>query len=126
MDRDERTYGRIRDKYDEYVDIRASKPERPRPTREVEQRSYTPESGSHDMGRTVFAAIGIGIGFLLLVLSGTAFYAASTWADVGRDGASTGYTIVGFFLLLAGVGGMIATWNHNYRVLAQPGGAQHP
>jgi hypothetical protein len=72
------------------------------------------------MSRTVFAAIGIGIGILLLALSGLAFRSASYWAEFGRDGAAVGYTLVGIFLLVAVRGGIVATWNHNFRVLTRP------
>ncbi len=71
------------------------------------------------MSRMVFAAIGVGIGVVLLALSGYAFYTASYWAGFERDGAQVGYTLVGFFLLVAGAGGIAATLNHNFRVLAR-------
>ena len=72
------------------------------------------------MSKTVFAAIGIGIGIVLLALSAFAFYTAYEWAEFDRDGAAVGYTLVGVFLLIAGAGGIIATWNHNFRVLNRP------
>ena len=71
------------------------------------------------MSRNVFAAIGIGIGVILLALSAFAFYTASSWAAFDRDGAAVGYTLVGIFLLIAGAGGIVATWNHNFRVLTR-------
>ncbi len=72
---------------------------------------------SDETGRVVFTAIGVGIGVVLLVLAVTAFFAVASWAQVGRDGASTGYTLVGLFLTVAGTGAIIASWNHNYRVM---------
>lgn len=75
------------------------------------------------MGKNVFAAIGVVIGLLLLALAAQSFLSAYRWAELARDGAATGYTVVGFFLLLAGAGGILATLNHNFRVLA-PGARQ--
>jgi hypothetical protein len=72
------------------------------------------------MSRLVFSAIGIGAGVILLLLAAYAFYTASYWAGFGRDGAAVGYVLVGFFLLIAGGGGIIATYNHNFRVLVRP------
>jgi hypothetical protein len=69
------------------------------------------------MARLVVASIGIGTGVILLALAGFAFYTANYWASFGRDGAAVGYTLVGFFLLVAGGGGALATWNHHFRVL---------
>jgi hypothetical protein len=71
------------------------------------------------MGKNTSAAIGVVIGLLLLVLATLSFLNAYRWAELARDGAATGYTVVGFFLVLAGAGGIIATLNHNFRVLAQ-------
>lgn len=117
MSRDERTYGKIRQKYDAWVTAEADRPSREH-LRRVD--AYIPVAqGSSDMSRTIYAAIGIGIGVVLLGLAGYAFYSANYWGSFGRDGAQTGYTIVGFFLTVAGVGGILATWNHNFRVLVR-------
>ncbi|MEX2582531.1 MAG: hypothetical protein WD766_04630 [Gemmatimonadota bacterium] len=119
MSRDERTYGKIRQQYDDWVESEAN-----RPTREYLRRedTYTPPEtrGTRDMSRMVFTAIGVGIGVVLLALAAYAFYTAAIWGDFGRDGAQVGYTLVGIFLLIAGFGGIIATWNHNFRVLTRP------
>jgi len=77
------------------------------------------------MSRLVFTAIGVGIGFVLLLLAVYAFFTASYWSGFGRDGAAVGYTLVGVFLLIAGGGGIIATWNHNFRVLVRPTSNHH-
>ena len=77
------------------------------------------------MGRTVFAAIGIGIGAILLLLAIFAFVTAANWGALDRDGAAVGYTVVGFFLTLAGIGGILATYNHNFRVLTRSEGGHH-
>jgi hypothetical protein len=70
------------------------------------------------MGKSVSAAIGVVIGLLILALSALSFATAHRWAELARDGAATGYTVVGFFLLIAGLGGIAATLNHNFRVLS--------
>lgn len=119
MKRDRGTYEGVRRKYDEFLEIQAQKPvlQRTLPP----QRPFSPPTSSgSDMGRNVFAAIGVGIGVLLLALSAYSLYVASRWGDAGLTGASTGYTLVAFFLAIAGIGGIAATLNHNYRVLAQP------
>lgn len=116
MSRDSKTYGSIARRYEEWVRIRT---ERPRPERVLPpQRPYTPEPQRNDMGKNVAAAIGVLIGLLILALSAVSFGSAYRWMELGRDGAATGYTVVGFFLLIAGVGGIVATLNHNFRVLA--------
>ena len=125
MKRDEGTYGRIGKQYDEYTEIAASKPAAAPQRGLPPQRPYVPEPEEADMGRTVFAAIGMGIGALLLLLAVYAFVTASNWAGLDRDGAAVGYTLVGFFLTLAGVGGILSTYNHNFRVLTRVGGDHH-
>jgi hypothetical protein len=116
MNRDPSTYGSIARRYDEWVKIRSERPalERVLPP----PRPYTPEPQRNEMGKSVSAAIGVVIGLLILALAALSFATAYRWAELARDGAATGYTVVGFFLLLAGVGGIIATLNHNFRVLA--------
>ncbi len=118
MSRDPETYGSVRRRFDFWREL-----EEDRPTREYLRRqdtvTYTPP-GSSDMSRNVAATIGIGIGIILLALAAVAFGAAARWADLGRDGATVGYTLVGVFLIIAGGGGIAATWNHNFRVLARP------
>lgn len=67
--------------------------------------------------RMVGLALGVGTGLLILALAALAFYTAWQWGEIHRDGAATGYTLVGFFLTVSGVGAVLATLNHNYRVL---------
>lgn len=120
MKRDRGTYDSVRDKYDEFLEIQADKPvlQRTLPP----QRPFSPAPASDtDMARNVFAAIGVGIGVVLLALAAYTLYVANVWGDGGMTGASTGYAIVAFFLTIAGIGGIAATLNHNYRVLARPG-----
>lgn len=121
MSRENPTYRSIEARYDEYVDIVASKPA----TQKLEkglpaQRPYTPQKERDDMGKTVFAGIGFGIGALLLLLAAWAFVVAAKWSGLDRSGAAVGYTLVGLFLVLSGLGGIIAVWNHNFRVLTRP------
>ena len=124
MKRDEGTYGRIGKQYDEYTEIAASKPA-PAPRGLPPQRPYVPAPEEAGMERTVFAAIGIGIGAILLLLAIFAFVTAAGWGELGQEGAAVGYTVVGFFLTLAGIGGILATYNHNFRVLTRSGGGHH-
>lgn len=124
MNRDRATYGSIEAKYDEWVEIVASKPA-VAPAELPAQRPYTPEPEHDDMAKTIYAGIGFGIAALLLLLAVWAFVVAAKWTDLERAGAATGYTLVGLFLVLSGVGGIIATWNHNFRVLARGGGGSH-
>jgi len=124
MKRDEGTYGRIGKQYDEYSEIAASKPVAA-PRGLPPQRPYVPATEEADMGRTVVAAIGIGIGVILLILAAIAFVSAARWDGLNREGAAVGYLLVGFFLTIAGVGGILSTYNHNFRVLARPGGHHH-
>ncbi|MGI9181246.1 MAG: hypothetical protein ACR2H9_12210 [Longimicrobiaceae bacterium] len=69
------------------------------------------------MSKVVLTAIGMGIGFTLLVLAAVAFWNSAWWWGYDRDGAGTGYAIVGVFLVIAGLGATIGTWNHIFRVL---------
>jgi hypothetical protein len=80
------------------------------------------------MNKTVGFAIGLGIGLLLLALSARAFAAYAHWGGLGRDGAEFGYFLVAFFLLVAGLGCIAASWNHSFRVLApgRPRAGGHP
>ncbi len=113
MSRDKATYGKISDKYDEWVEM-----EKSRPPRATVPKVYTPEpeSGS-DMGKYIITAIGLGIAFLLLLLAGLSFWTAAEWGDYARGGAMVGYNLVGIFLLIAAFGGAWATVNHNFRVV---------
>jgi hypothetical protein len=121
--RDEGTYGDVSQRYDEWLEINKN---RPAPPRVRSDRPYVHQRyESSDMGRTVFAAIGIGIGLVLLVLAVLAFLTAGRWADFGRDSAVVGWSLVGTFLLIAGFGAIISTWNHNFRVLTRSGGSHH-
>ena len=116
MKRDDSSYGSVGRKYDEYVDLVASRPAPP-PTALPPQLPYTPEPDRGAMSRTVQSAIGFGIGALLLLLAILSFVTATKWAGLQRDGAAVGYTLTGVFLTISALGGILATWNHNFRVL---------
>jgi hypothetical protein len=73
--------------------------------------------------KMVGMAVGFGAGALLLVLAVVAGVAARSWAEVDRSGAVVGYAVTAFFLALAGLGAVVATWNHAFRVI--PGEAPH-
>ena len=121
--RDESTYSSVARKYDDWVETESSRPARDY-LRRVDSTFIAPQEAS-EMSRTVQAAIGIGIAVLLLILAALAFRTAAFWGNLGRDGAATGYTLVAFFLCVAGFGGIAATWNHNFRVLTRTGGSSH-
>jgi high-affinity nickel permease len=73
--------------------------------------------------KTVGTALGFGLGALLLLLAVVCIAASRSWAGLERSGATVAYAIAAFFLLLAGVGGIVATFNHVFRVI--PGEADH-
>jgi hypothetical protein len=67
--------------------------------------------------KTLGMAAGFGAGALLLLLAAVAGTAAASWARVDRSGAAVAYSIATFFLLLAGLGAVAATYNHVFRVI---------
>ncbi len=77
-------------------------------------------AGGGEMSKMVLMGIGGGIGVLLLAMAAFSFVTSGEWAEISRDGASTGYLVVGFFLTIAGLGAIIATFNHLFRVSGQP------
>jgi hypothetical protein len=73
--------------------------------------------------KTVGMAVGFGAGVVLLALAAFTAVNAAKWGDIDRSGAQIGYTIAAFFLTLAGLGALGATYNHIFRVL--PGDPPH-
>jgi hypothetical protein len=71
--------------------------------------------------RTLGMAVGFGTGALLLALALVAALAAASWAEVDRSGAVVGYALVTFFLVVAGLGALIGTWIHAFRVTPSEG-----
>ncbi|HEV3048821.1 MAG TPA: hypothetical protein VGX50_00850 [Longimicrobium sp.] len=67
--------------------------------------------------KTVGMAVGFGMGALLLLLAAVAATAAASWARADRSGAAVAYSITTFFLLLAGLGALAATYNHVFRII---------
>ena len=78
---------------------------------------------SDAMEKTVGMAVGFGAGVLLLALAAFTASVAAKWAAIDRSGAFLGYSISAFFLTLAGLGALAATYNHVFRVM--PGDAPH-
>jgi hypothetical protein len=73
--------------------------------------------------RTVGMALGFGAGVLLLLLAAFTAFNAAKWGQIDRSGAHVAYTIAAFFLTLAGLGALAATYNHIFRVM--PGDGPH-
>lgn len=115
-DEGESTYGSVRERYRQWSEGRP----KPRSGSAISMPEL-PEG----VVRTAALGIGIGTGLFLLVLAVTAYVAAGTWGDVDRGGATVAYTLTGIFLTIAGVGCILATLNHLFRVLAGPPPAHH-
>src|SRR5690554_307777 len=99
----ERTFDTIRDRYDNWA---VNRP--PRPVAAYEDWTPGGPEPQVSMSKIVTTAIGVGIGVVLLILAGIAFWTASQWNDFGREPAFIGYALTGFFLVVAGLGGIIA------------------
>lgn len=108
----QRTFDTIRSRYDDWA---ANRP--PRPVAAYEDWTPHGDEPTISMGKIILTAIGVGTGVLLLAFAAFAFWSASQWGDFGREAASIGYMVVGCFLIVAGVGAIWATLNHNFRVL---------
>jgi len=86
------------------------------PGRNVGNDDYErPGAGGGEMSKMVLLGVGVGLGVMLLALMALAFTNAGRWAAIDRDGAAVGYSLVGFFLTIAGLGAIVATWNHLFR-----------
>lgn len=72
-------------------------------------------AGGGEMSKMVLLAVGVGLGLMLLALAALSISNAAAWGDIARDGAAVGYALVGFFLTIAGLGAIFATWNHLFR-----------
>lgn len=73
--------------------------------------------------KTVGMVAGFGVGVVLLALAAFTAVNAAKWGDIDRSGAQIGYLISAFFLTLAGLGALGATYNHLFRVI--PGDPPH-
>jgi hypothetical protein len=78
------------------------------------------DASGGEMSRMVMMGIGAALGLALLGLAGLSFATAAAWDDYARDGAFLGYMLVGIFLTIAGLGAILATWYHNFRVVGGP------
>lgn len=120
MKNDSSSHRAVSQKFDEFQEIR--------PTPPPGKRAYSHGAETALLmvtSRPVAVIVGFGVSLLVLALAAYAFSAAVAWAGVNRAGARVGYTIVGFFLTLAGTGGLLATWNHNFRLPKQQAPAHH-
>lgn len=77
-------------------------------------------TGGGEMGKMILMGIGGGTGVVLLALAALSFATAAQWGEIARDGAAIGYVAVGLFLTIAGMGSIIATWNHLFRAAGAP------
>lgn len=120
MKNDSSTHRDVSRKFDEFQEARPAAP--------VGKRAYSHGAETALLmvtSRPVALLLGFGVALVLLALAVYAFSAAAAWAGINRNGALVGYTIVGLFLIVAGVGGLLATWNHNFRIPKQPPPAHH-
>lgn len=109
----DRTFDSIRDRYESWRDDNP-----PPASKSALGISHLPVPElAPATARVVFSAVGIGIGLLLLALAAYSFWVAVTWTRVFRDGAVTGYALIGLFLAIAGLAAVFGTWNHFFRVL---------
>lgn len=112
------------DKNDTYdtVEGRYDKWSQANPRRRGPSAIKVPEM-SEGAEKMVGMAMGFGAGVLLLLLAIVAGLTAAKWGRLDRSGAQVAYTITTFFLVLAGLGALAATWNHVFRIM--PGEAPH-
>jgi hypothetical protein len=75
--------------------------------------------------KTVGMALGFGAGVLLLALAAFTAYNAAEWGRIDRSGAQVAYNIAAFFLTLAGIGAIAATYNHVFRVIPRDAPHDH-
>ncbi len=111
MKNDSSSHRAVSQKFDEFQEIK--------PTPPPGKRAYSHGAETALLmvtSRPVAVVVGFGVSLLLLALAVYVFSAAMAWSGVDRSGARVGYTLVGFFLTVAGTGGLLATWNHNFRL----------
>jgi hypothetical protein len=106
----EGTYRTVRDRFREWNDANP----RPRSPSAIAMPELS-EGASKMLGMVV----GFGIGVTLLVLAVTAYVASGSWGELARSGARVAYFLTGFFLTVAGLGAIGATYNHVFRVLTR-------
>lgn len=111
-DRDDSTHRSVRDRYAAYREANPQKR-----SRSAIAFPVLPVP-SDDMLRLAGTVIGVATGLGLLALALLAFMTARYWGAVDRDGAVVAYGLTTFFLVVAGVGAIAGTLNHNLRVAA--------
>jgi len=80
---------------------------------------------SDEAEKLVGMAMGFGAGVVLLVLAVITALNAADWGAVDRSGAKVAYAVAAFFLALAGLGALGATYNHVFRVMPGEGPSHH-
>lgn len=118
-DTGERTFDTVRERYQGWFGSGRS---RRLPGRDVSygDENWDADTSGENMSKVVLLGIGVVIGLVLLGLAALSFATAAKWEGYARDGAFVGYSVVGFFLVVAGLGSIIATWNHFGRAAKRP------
>ncbi|MDQ3389470.1 MAG: hypothetical protein M3483_08205 [Gemmatimonadota bacterium] len=112
------TFDTVRARYREWFGQEA----RPLPGRDAADGSeyWEREPSGDRKSRVVGMGIGATIGVALLALAGLSLRAAVEWSGIARGGASTGYALIAIFLVIAGLGCILSTWNHSFRASNRP------
>jgi hypothetical protein len=122
-DRASETFASVRRRADAYERTGAYLPYHEAAVRDHEERGILGTGmRGESVSKIVLMAIGGGIGLVLLVLAALSFVTAGRWNEAVRDGATTGYLVIGVFLTAAGIAAIAGTWNHNFRVEGRRGG----
>lgn len=109
----EGTFGTVRGRYKDWFGAgdRGFLPGRTEGNDDYER----PGAGGGEMSKMVLLAVGVGLGLTLLALAVLSGTNAGRWGAIDRDGAAVGYSLVAFFLTIAGLGAIFATYNHLFR-----------
>jgi hypothetical protein len=107
----DRTFETIRSRYDAWAEDRSSVG--------AGASSWTPSAHEPQsaMPRMIIAAIGVGLGLVLLILAALSAWTAAQWAEMGREPAVIGYILITVFLCIAAIGAIAGSLNHAFRVL---------
>lgn len=110
----EGTFGTVRGRYQDWFGAgdRGFLPGRAEGDDDIERPG---SGGGGEMSKMILLAIGVGLGLTLLALAALSLSTAASWGGIDRDGAVTGYSVVAFFLTIAGLGAIVATYNHLFR-----------
>lgn len=118
-DTGERTFETVRGRYQGWF---GSGRDRRLPGRDVSRgdEGWDDDASGENMSKAVLLGIGVVVGLGLLALAALSFATAAKWNGYAREGAFVGYTVVGLFLVVAGLGSIVATWNHHARAANRP------